>query len=237
MSALQMSAPQMSAPQTPPKVPLSITTPSTPTSAEPPETSPSPSLLTPPSISPPLENPPPSTPLSSTSTTSSTETTDSENFGSFEDDYHLMTTKTLTLLSNILATTQAQRKLAQSLIRPSKPASNNDNNNNNISESPQKSNAPQASELEPLWCNTTLGNLIGRLLEAKNLTRGDVGNEDRKYTRMREVEQVRLLRGLIAELVEFDREVLGARELVLGAPGEGREGVVKIFVTPPEKNE
>ncbi|KAL8651179.1 MAG: hypothetical protein Q9226_004820 [Calogaya cf. arnoldii] len=227
----------MSAPQTSPKVPLSITTPSTSTSIHPPETFPSPSLLTQPSTSPPLENPPPSTPLSSTSITPSTETTDSENFGSFEDDYHLMTAKTRTLLSNILATTQAQRKLAQSLIRPSKPVDNNDNDNTKNFESPQKSNAPQASELEPLWRNLTLGNLIGRLIEAKNLTRGDVWNEDREYVRMREVEQVRLLRGVISELAELDREVLEVRELVLGAQGEGGEGVVRIVVTPPEEGE
>lgn len=86
--------------------------------------------------------------------------------------------------------------------------------------------APQA--LEPLWRDSTLGKLIGRLIETKNLTRGSGGDEG--DVRGREVQQVKALRGVIGELVEWDRDVLGME-------GRDCEGVVRIVVTPPEEGE
>ncbi|KAI4245687.1 MAG: hypothetical protein L6R42_010122 [Xanthoria sp. 1 TBL-2021] len=203
----------MAAPHALPNIPLPsspIMDPSTPTSTPPPDTFPSPSLLAPPSSSSPTENPPPLTPTSDTSTTLSTDTTDTETFGELEDDFDLMTANTRTMLSNILATTQAQSKIARAITTHPKPEPNPAD-----SEPHDMEAAPQA--LEPLWRDPTLGKLIGRLIETQNLTRGSGGDEG--DVRGREVQQVKALRGVIGELVEWDREVLAVREWVWGWRG------------------
>ena len=75
--------------------------------------------------------------------------------------------------------------------------------------------------------------LISRMIAAKNLTRGDVGDGEER--RDRDLEQVRLLRRVVKELGELDRVVLGPREEVLvGREGGEGEGEVRIVVTGPE---
>lgn len=129
-----------------------------------------------------------------------------------------MTFRTRALLSNILATTQAHSQIARSLTTPPQPAISN----------PRPT---ETTSLEPLWRNGTLGQLIGRLIATKNMTRAVVWDE--QDAREREVAQVKALRGVIRELGEWDRDVLAVREGVLGMRGEGK-GAVRIFVTPPE---
>ena len=72
------------------------------------------------------------------------------------------------------------------------------------------------------------------MIAAKNITREDMGNAEDK--RGREVQQVRLLREVVKELVEWDRVVLGGREGVLEEVEDGGEGEgeVRIVVTGPE---
>ncbi|KAL8749371.1 MAG: hypothetical protein Q9199_007726, partial [Rusavskia elegans] len=146
--------------------------PSTPTSTTPPNTFPSPSHLTPPSSSLPCDIPLPLSPTSDTSRSISTDTTDTETFSELEDDLDLMTANTRTMLSNILATTQAQSKIARAITTHPEPEPEPKPSD---SEPRDMEAAPQA--LEPLWRDSTLGKLIGRLIETKNLTRGSGGDE------------------------------------------------------------
>ncbi|KAI4222705.1 MAG: hypothetical protein L6R36_005941 [Xanthoria steineri] len=186
--------------------------------------SPSPSHLAAPSSPTPSEDLPPLSPTSDTSSTISTDTTDTETFGDIEDDLDLMTFHTRALLANILATTQAHSRIARSLTTPHRPQSQ---------PAISKPRPTEPASLEPLWRNGTLGQLIGRLIATKNMTRAVVWDED--DAREREVAQVKALRGVIRELGEWDRDVLAVRERVLGIRGEGEgEGAVRIFVTPPE---
>ena len=220
----------MSASQSPTEIPL----PSSPnlySSTEPsPTTSPasaSPGHLTPPSSPTLSENPPPLSPEPTISVTPSPDPINTETSAqSGEEDYDLLTTTTHTKLSSILATMQAQSQLLRSMAIPTlKPEP--------TSQLLHPPNTHQEQEQVPLYRDPTLMSLISRMIAAKNLTRGDVGDGEER--RDRDLEQVRLLRRVVKELGELDRVVLGPREEVLvGREGGEGEGEVRIVVTGPE---
>ncbi|KAL9631203.1 MAG: hypothetical protein Q9204_004346 [Flavoplaca sp. TL-2023a] len=228
----------MSASQTSTEIPLppspdlySSTKPSPTT----PPASASPGYLTLPSSLTLLENPPPLSPEPTISVTPSPDPISAETSAqSGEEYYDLLTTTTHTKLSSILATMQAQSQLLRSMAIPTlKPEP--------TSQLLHPPNTHQEQEQAPLYRDPTLMSLISRMIAAKNLTRGDVGDGEER--RDRELEQVRLLRGVVKELGEWDRVVLGAREEVLvgreGVLGEVEdggegEGEVRIVVTGPE---
>ncbi|KAL8977707.1 MAG: hypothetical protein Q9205_006551 [Flavoplaca limonia] len=220
----------MSASQTPTEIPLpsspNLYSPTKPSPTTPPASA-SPGHLTPPSSPTLSENPPPLSPESTISVAPSPDSINTETSAqSGEEDYDLLTTTTHTKLSSILATMQAQSQLLRSMAIPTlKPEP--------TSQLLHPPNTHQELEQAPLYRDPTLMSLISRMIAAKNLTRGDVG--DGEETRERELEQVMLLRGVVRELGARE-EVLVGREGVLGEVEDGGEGEgeVRIVVTGPE---
>ncbi|KAL8899440.1 MAG: hypothetical protein Q9192_001571 [Flavoplaca navasiana] len=228
----------MSASQTPKEIPLpsspnlySSTKPSPTT----PPASPSPCHLTPPSSPTLSENPPSSSAGPTISLTPSPDQINTETSPqSGEEDYNLLTTTAHAKISSILATMQAQSQLLRSMAIPTlKPEP--------TSQLLHPPNTHQEREQAPLYRDPTFMSLISRMIAAKNLTRWDVGDGEER--RDRELEQVMLLRGVVRELGEWDRVVLGPREEVLVGregvlgeveDGEEGEGEVRIIVTGPE---
>ncbi|KAL8772489.1 MAG: hypothetical protein Q9209_002441 [Squamulea sp. 1 TL-2023] len=126
-------------------------------------------------------------PLSLTSDTPTTTSTDpTKTEPSTPTDVNTLNANNRLMLSTILATTQSHRKQIQAILTP-----------------PTKGQ-------QPLWQDPKLDKLIGKLISAKNATKGNGTTVSE-----REMEQVKELRKIIGKLVKWDRKVLSVREWVL----------------------
>ncbi|KAL8783405.1 MAG: hypothetical protein Q9213_004664 [Squamulea squamosa] len=130
-------------------------------------------------------SPTPYTPITMATDPTDTETS-TPSASPTQDDAVALNANNQLILATILATTQSHRKQIQAILKP-----------------PTKGQ-------QPLWQDPKLDKLIGRLISAKNATRGDGTTVSE-----REMEQVKELRKIIGELVKWDKKVLKVREWVL----------------------